>query len=507
MTYQESYDKLLDIVHTYDDLGSAQALMGWDQRVLMPSNAAEARGDVLATVGKLAHEIFTSDETGELLDRLAEYEESLPFDSDEASIIRVTRRDYERMKIYPSEFEAEFARAGILGYQAWIEAREAQDFKSFLPALARIVDLLRQQIEMYKAVHPEVRDDYDVLLNDFEPFLTAPEVDVVFDRLKAATLPLVRQVVEYADKVDDSFTTGHFPAAKLEQLSRKVASRLGVTEDGWRLDPTVHPFASTIALDDVRLTTKYVESQVHSSYFSTMHEFGHGLYESNVGRSLARTTLQRGASMAWHESQSRMWENLVGRGRPHWDWAMPVMREVFPGGFDQISPDQMYRAVNKLGPSLIRTEADELTYNLHIILRYELERDIFARRVELKDLPEAWNTKMREYFGLDVPNDTIGVMQDVHWSEGLFGYFPTYSLGNVLSLQLWQRISEELPDLNASVARGETGDLSEWLKAEIHQHGRKYTPKELLNKVLGTDAFDPEPLVGYLTSKVNDLYG
>jgi carboxypeptidase Taq len=237
-----------------------------------------------------------------------------------------------------------------------------------------------------------------------------------------------------------------------------------------------------------------------------MHEFGHGLYESNVGRGLARTGLQRGASMAWHESQSRMWENLVGRGRAHWDWAMPVMREVFPGEFDAISPDQMYRAVNKLGPSFIRTEADELTYNLHIILRYELERDIFARRVALEDLPEAWNARMREYFGLEVPNNTIGVMQDVHWSEGLFGYFPTYSLGNVLSLQLWQRIRQELPNLDAGIATGETGELSAWLKENIHQHGRKFTPKELLQKVLGVETFDPEPLIGYLEAKVNDLY-
>jgi carboxypeptidase Taq len=506
VTDQESYEKLLDIVHTVKDLGAVQSLLSWDQSVLMPPNGAGARGEAMATVGKLSHEIFIADETGELLDKLKSFEESLDPDSDEASIIRTTRRDYERRKIYPPEFVAEVSKAEILGYQAWLEAREAQDYAHFLPALSHNVDLLRQQIAIYKDHHPEVQDDYDVLLHDYEPFLTAPEVDVVFDRLKAATIPLVRQVVDYADCVDDSFLNGHFPASKLEALSRHVAKSLGVKEDGWRLDPTVHPFATTISLGDIRLTTKYLESNVMSSYFSTMHEFGHGLYEANVAPALERTTVQRGASMAWHESQSRMWENLVGRGRPHWDWATPIIREYFPGEFDDVTPDQFYRAVNKMQPSLIRVEADELTYNLHIILRYELERDIFANRVELKDLPEAWNSKIRDYFGIEVPNDVEGVMQDVHWSAGMFGYFPTYALGNVVSLQLWQRIRKAIPDLDGKISRGETAELAEWLRVEIHQHGRKYVPKQLLQKVLGTDAFNPEPLVAYLTGKVNDLY-
>ncbi|MEJ7838433.1 MAG: carboxypeptidase M32 [Thermomicrobiales bacterium] len=507
MTDHERYEQLLKTIHTVKDLDSVQSLLGWDQRVLMPTNAAAARGETLATVGKLAHEIFTSEATGELLDQLTSYESSLDPDSDAASIIRVTRQDYEKTQIYPSEFLAEGARAGILGYQAWIEARETQDFKAFLPALTRLVDLRRQQIAIYKNAHPDVADDYDVLLNDFEPLLTAVEVDGVFDRLKQATIPLVQHVVEHADSVDDSFLNGHFPVEKLEVLSRKIGRSLGTTEEGWRLDPTVHPFASSIALGDIRLTTKYLESNVFSSYFSTMHEFGHGLYESNVAPALGRTTVQRGASMAWHESQSRMWENLVGRGRSHWDWATPLVQGVFPGQFDSTTPDQFYRAVNKLGPSLIRVEADELTYNLHIILRYELERDIFANRVELSDLPEAWNAKINDYLGIPVPNDTLGVMQDVHWGEGLFGYFPTYTLGNVVSLQLWKRIQDEIPDLEGKISRGETAELSEWLRSEIHQHGRKFAPKALLQKVLGTDTFDAEPLISYLTKKVHSLYG
>jgi carboxypeptidase Taq len=498
---------LLDVVHTVRDLGSAASLAAWDQRVLMPRNGAEARGETLATLTRLSHEIFTADTTGELLDSLKQHEASLDPDSDEAAIIRVTRRDYEKRRIYPAVFEAEMARAENAGYTAWIAARESKDFGDFLPALERVVELKRQQIAIYKGAHPEITDDYDVMLDDFEPGLSAVEVDTVFDRLKTATLPLVQEVVDRADRVDNSFVQGSFDVARQEAISREVAAALGVTEDGWRLDPTVHPFASTIALGDTRLTTRYLEHQLLSSYYGTMHEFGHGLYEAQVSSTLGRTTVQRGASMAWHESQSRSWENLVGRSRAHWTWATPVVKRHFPGAFDDRTPDDFYRAANKFGPSLIRVEADELTYNLHIILRYELERDIFANRVALADLPEAWRSKMRDYLGIEVPDDVLGVMQDVHWSEGLFGYFPTYALGNVVALQLWGPITAAVPNLEDKIAAGDFVDLKEWLRVNIHQHGRKYMPKELLQRVVGVDVFDPEPLIAYLGAKVDELYG
>jgi carboxypeptidase Taq len=417
------------------------------------------------------------------------------------------RRDFEKAKIIPSDLAARASRAGSAGYQAWVEARSTSDFSKLRPALEEIIALRREEIDLVRAARPEFTDDYDVLLDDYEPGLTAVEVERVFDRLKAAAIPLVQRVRERQDRVDDAPVRGAFPVDTQRTLVTTIAKRLGFSDETWRLDPTHHPFATSIGVNDIRITTRYYEDFLNPALFGTMHEFGHGLYEHGVSRTLERTPLQRGASMAFHESQSRMWENLIGRGRPFWTYALPVLRKALPDQFKGVSEDDMYRAVNRFGPSLIRVEADELTYNLHIILRFELERDIFAGRVDVNDLPEAWNAKMREYLGIDVSDDAHGVLQDVHWGSGLFGYFPTYALGNVVALQLWQRITRELPDLDADVAAGEFGELRAWLAQNIHQHGRKFTPGELLERTVGTPSFDPEPLVAYLAAKVDALYG
>lgn len=262
-----------------------------------------------------------------------------------------------------------------------------------------------------------------------------------------------------------------------------------------------------MAISDIRITTRYLPNFFNSAFFGSMHEFGHGLYERQVSLELNRTNLASGTSMAWHESQSRMWENLVGRGRPFWDWAIGPVRDAFPDTFGAASPDDVYRAVNTMHPSLIRVEADELTYNLHIILRFELEREILSGDVALKDLPEAWNQKMEDYLGIRPPDDADGVLQDVHWSSGLFGYFPTYALGNVLSLQLWDRITQEVPGLEDGFRAGEFGPLRDWLGENVHQHGSKFLPKDLMERVLGTRKLDPVPLTNYLEAKVQDLYG
>lgn len=489
------------------DIRGAIALMGWDQRTIMPQRGEAVRANRLATLSRIAHETFTSDETGHLLEALGEYENGLPFEDNDASTIRVARRDYEKMKVIPSDLAVRMSRASSAGYQAWVEARSTSDFSKLLPVLERIVELKREEITLFRAAREDIADDYDVLLDDFEPGLTAAEVTRVFDRLKAATIPLVQRVRERADRVDDSPVRGAFAVDVQRTLVTTIAKRLGFTDDAWRLDPTQHPFASSIGVNDIRITTRYYDDFLNPALFGTMHEFGHGLYEHGVSEALERTPLQRGASMAFHESQSRMWENLIGRGRPFWTYGLPELSDAFPNQFAGVTEDGMYRAVNKLGPSLIRVEADELTYNLHIILRFELERDIFAGRVALADLPAAWNAKMTEYLGLHVPDDARGVLQDVHWGSGLMGYFPTYALGNVVSLQLWERITQEIPDLDALVAAGEFSPLREWLAENIHQHGRKFTPGELLQRSVGTSSFDPQPLITYLTAKVDSLYG
>lgn len=503
----ETYSKLLARLKQVNDIQGSAGLLGWDQRTFMPAMGAGTRSERLATLSGLAHSIFTDDETGALINALSGFETSLPHESDEASMVRHVRKTYRKAKAIPTDLASDMSRAEILGYSAWIEAKQDGDFSKFLPSLERIVDLRRQQIELVRASFPDIEDDYDVLLDDFEPDLKASEIDVVFDRLKEATIPLVGIVNERSELVHDHLVHGHFPIDQQKQLIHYVIERLGFESSSWRLDETMHPFASPMGIRDIRITNHYYEDFFNPALFGTMHEFGHGLYERNVSGSLDRTPLARGASMSWHESQSRMWENLVGRNRPFWDWATPQAHRFLPDAFEGVGPDDIYRAVNKFGPSLIRIEADELTYNLHIILRYELERDIFARRVTLADLPEAWNEKFRTYFGLEVPNNSVGVLQDVHWGSGLFGYFPTYALGNVVALQLWSRVTTEISNIEELISQGEFAPLREWLRSEIHQYGSKFTPKELLVKVLNVDTFDPEPLIAYLQAKVGSLYG
>ncbi|MGC4190162.1 MAG: carboxypeptidase M32 [Thermomicrobiales bacterium] len=503
----ETYDALLHRLQKINDIEGALALLGWDQQTKMPPAGGAARAERIATLAGIAHEMATSEELGSLIDALGNYETSMPPESDEACLIRIARRQYEKARVIPTSLATEMSRAEALGYAAWTKAKESGDFKAFLPALTNIVDLTKQYIDLVKATNPDVADDYDILLDNFEPMLTAAEVDVVFDRLKEATIPLVGIVSERADLVHDDLIHQTFPVPIQRAFIDTLAATLGVDPASWRIDDTVHPFANPIALEDIRITNHYYEHTIGPVLFGTMHEFGHGLYERQVSPSVARTPLQRGASMAWHESQSRTWENLIGRGRPFWDWATPQLASAFPDQLGDATPDALFQAVNRLGPSPIRIEADELTYNLHIILRYELERDIFAGRVDLADLPEAWNAKISQYLGIPVPNDSVGVLQDVHWGSGLFGYFPTYALGNVVALQVWQRIVRELPNLNAQVSAGEFASLREWLGETIHRHGRKYTPKDLLQRVVGTDTFDPEPLIAYLQGKVHTLYG
>ncbi|MDQ3657300.1 MAG: carboxypeptidase M32, partial [Chloroflexota bacterium] len=422
-------------------------------------------------------------------------------------IIRVARRDYQKIRLVPTELKVALMNASNEGYSAWVEARGASDFSKLQPYLETHVTLHKEMIRHVRQADDSFDEDYDVLLNDYEPGLKSSEVTRVLDELKSATIPLVDRVRERADRVDDSWVHGDFPVDVQEPAVLKVVHQLGFTDDAWRLDVTQHPFASSPGIDDIRITTRYHDDFLNPAWFGTMHEFGHGLYEHGVSKTLERTPLARGASMAFHESQSRMWENLIGRGRPFWNWGLPVLKEAYPEKYAGATEDDIYRAVNKLEPSLIRVEADELTYNLHIILRFEIERDLFSGKIEVADLPEVWNANVKKYLGLDVPNDAEGVLQDVHWGLGMFGYFSTYALGNVVSLQLWDRIRRDLPSLDEQTASGEFAELRSWLKENIHQHGRKYRPGELLNRVVGTERFEAAPLIRYLTAKVDDLYG
>lgn len=484
------------------DLNKVAGVLGWDQQVMMPPKGAAARAEQMATIGRIAHEKFTSDEMGTLLEELRPYEESLPYESDEASLIRVARKDYQKSVRVPAALRAEMTRSSAQANAVWVEARKKSDFQAFLPTIEKQIELRHRYIECF----PPVEQDYDVLLDDFERGMLTREVKATFDELKKDLVPLIAAIAEKSETVSDEVLHGHFAVDQQEAFCRSVIERFGFTRDAWRLDPTVHPFASGSAIEDIRITTRYYQDFLNPALFGSMHETGHGLYENGVSLALGRTLLARGASLGLHESQSRMWENLVGRSRPFWKFFYPSLQETFPAQFGNVSLETFYRAINKVQPSLIRVEADEATYNLHIILRFELEQEMIAGKVALKDLDEIWNARMKEYLGIVVPNSAVGVLQDVHWSSGLIGYFPTYSLGNIISCQIWERVLQEIPDLYQQFERGEFMVLREWLRENLHRHGRKFSPKETLQKVAGKPAIDVRPYVRYLKAKFGEIY-
>jgi carboxypeptidase Taq len=493
--FEELKSRLAEVV----DLTRISHLLDWDQQVLMPVGAGELRAEEVATLDRLTHERLTSDEIGRLLDELLPYEESLDPESDEASLIRVARRDWEKAKKIPSKLRGEIAHAGAIGLPAWIQARQNSDFKAFLPYLERNVELKHRYIECFDGAS----SPYDILLDDFEEGMKTAEVKAVFAELKREITPLIEQAA--ANPVDDSFLHQTFPVEAQRRVNGELAERLGWDPRYWRFDEIVHPAAYNFGTTDIRITTRYSDAGLES-LFSTMHEFGHGLYERQVDPALERTPLCGGVSLGMHESQSRMWENLVGRSLPFLRFFFPRLQEVFPEQLDSVELEECYRAVNKIQPSLIRVESDQVTYNMHIILRFELEQEILSGAVALKDLPEAWNARMKEYLGIDVPDDRRGVLQDVHWSGGGLGYFPTYSLGNVISLQIWERIREEIPDLDEQFEQGEFGGLRDWLRDNLHRHGRKFTPKETIERAAG-GALDAGPYIRYLKDKVAELSG
>jgi carboxypeptidase Taq len=476
------------------DLTKAATLLFWDQRVMMPPGGAAARAEATATITRLAQERFVAEDIGKLLEDLRGFEESSDYDSFEASLIRVTRRDYEKATRVPPELVGEISRASTLALAAWGPAKEASDFDALRPHLETNLALRHRYIECFDP--PD--ETYDVLLDNFEPNMKTAEVREIFDELKEELVPLIAEIAD-AGEIDDSFLHGRFDEGAQRAFGYQVLERFGYTEEEWRLDETAHPFMTTPGHRDIRLTTKFRPDDL-SSLFGTMHEFGHGVYEWGVDESLARTPLHSGVSLGLHESQSRTWENLVGRSRSFWRYFYPRLQDAFPQ-LGPVDEEAFYRAVNKVHPSLIRIDADEVTYNMHIILRFELEQDLIDGRVDVADLPGAWNAKMDEYLGVDVPDDARGVLQDMHWAAGGFGYFPTYALGNVISVQIWERAKEDLGDLDERFERGEFGELSEWLREHLYVLGRKFTPQETIERVTGSP-IDAKPYVRYLREKL-----
>jgi carboxypeptidase Taq len=489
---QAALAELRERVAEINDLDRTASLLGWDQQVKMPPGGGGVRAEQLATLQRISHEALTSDEIGRLLDRLAAHEDSLDYDSDDAGLIRLVRRDWEKARRVPAELQAEMSRSESLAMPVWVKARQEKDFSQFLPALERNFELRRRYVECFD----EFDEPYDALLDDFEPGMKSAEVRAVFDRLKEEQVPLVAAARAEGER---PLHGRAYPLEGQQAFELKVIERFGYDPSEWRLDTAVHPFASSIAITDIRLTTRYFDDNL-DGLFGTMHECGHGLYENGVARELERTPLAHGASLGFHESQSRMWENLVGRSLPFWRHFYEPLQQTFPDALADVGLDEWYRDVNWVEPSLIRVEADEATYNLHIILRFELEQELLAGTVDLKSLPEIWNERMRNYLGVEPPDDALGVLQDMHWAVGAIGYFSTYALGNVISGQLWEKVNAELPDLPAQFEQGDFSALAAWLRENLWRHGRKYTPRELIERITG-GGLDPEPYLRYLRGK------
>ena len=481
------------------DLGSAAALMHWDERTKMPRRGASARAEHLSTLARITHERRVSDELGRLLDAARSNLDGHGPDSDEARVIAVATREWEKARRVPADLTAEIARAESIAEHAWLSAREAGEFDAFLPHLEHVVDLKRRYVECFEVAHP-----YDALLDDFEPGASTSEVAGILGGLRDGVAPLIERVAA-AEQPDESCLHGDFPIDRQRRMADEIAGSMPFEPGTWRLDDTEHPFAESISSDDVRLTTRYDPTYLGTAIWAVIHEAGHGVYEAGMPKGLARTPAAAPRSLGLHESQSRLWENWVGRGRPFLESLVPRLREHFPETFDAVGPDELYRAANAVRRSLIRVEADELTYNIHVAIRFELELELFEGRIEVADLREAWNARYRDYLGLDVPDDRAGILQDVHWAGGAFGYFPTYSLGNVIAAQLWDRAAADLPDLDAQLAAGDLRPLHAWFAENLYRHAGKYGAAETVERITG-GPIDPAPLVAHLHRKYGELY-
>lgn len=479
------------------DLNAAAALLEWDQETTMPPGAAEARAQQLATLKTLAHEHFTDDTVGSLLTDL---DGGLEDDTDRA-LVRVARRDFDRATKLSADFVARFTRAKARAMEAWKRAREADDFSRFAPHLQEIVNL---SIEQAETVGYEDRR-YDALLDEYEPGATWAEIDRVFRALRAELVPIAEALAE-AESPDDAFLHRPYDEVKQWTFGLDTIRAVGYDFARGRQDRSAHPFSTSFSVTDCRITTRIAPDFFPTGFFGTLHECGHALYEQGVDPSLDRTPLASGTSLGMHESQSRLWENLVGRSRGFWRWAYPCLQSTFPDPLDGVSEDDFYRAVNRVRPSLIRVEADEVTYNLHVMLRFELETKLIDGALAVDDVPEAWNATMFEMLALAPSSDADGCLQDIHWSLGALGYFPTYTLGNLMSVQLFEAAERDLGDLDAQFAAGEFRPLLGWLREHVHRHGRARSADEILHGATG-EPLRVEPWLAYVRRKFGAVYG
>ncbi|CAA9386644.1 MAG: Thermostable carboxypeptidase 1 [uncultured Phycisphaerae bacterium] len=499
---QQAYAALVTELREVSLFASVGAVLSWDEQTFMPPGAAEHRAEQASLVARVTHERATAPRVGELLAAVEHSDLVKDPEGDAAVNVRVARRDYDRATKLPPALVEEMARTEVLAQQAWAEARRKSDYPAFRPWLEKVLKLKRQEC----ACVGYADDPYDALLDQYEPGETAATVRATFEALRGPLVELVGKIVGSGRQAPLHILERHYPAAAQERLSRDAATAAGFDFARGRLDVSVHPFSTQLGRGDVRITTRYDEANFADGFFSTLHEVGHALYNQGLPPAHYGTPRGRDVSLGIHESQSRMWENLVGRSRAFWQHFLPQARAAFPQALAGVSDDQWHFAVNDVRPSLIRTESDEATYNLHVLLRFEVERALLREELSPDDLPTAWDERMERYLGVRPPNDAQGCLQDIHWAGGAVGYFPTYTLGNLYAAQFFERARADLGDLDAQFARGDFKPLLDWLRQNIHDQGMKYAPRDLVRRVTGQD-LQPTALLAHLRRKAAELYG
>lgn len=509
--FEQLTERLREVYH----LARIATLLGWDELCMMPKGGAATRADHKATLEHLVHAGMTSDEVGSLIEDLVPWAETLAYDSFEACYVRVARRNYYRYKKIPPSLVVAMSKAASKSYHAWLEAKAANDFSIWCEPQTEVVRLL---IELAEALgYPESR--YDALLDRREPGIRASQVARLFDRVRAELTPFARAVGEKSDAVDDRVLHQPFDVAKQWDLGVEFVKAIGFDFTRGRIDQAPHPISYSISPGDVRIAPRANPNFIGAWLFSCLHEAGHGIYFQGVpdqfrASPLDGTTAQGanlspvfgGISTGLHEGQSRLWENVLGRSREFWRWAFPKVRAAFPAQTDGTDAEHWYRAVNRSKPSFIRVDADELTYDLHIMLRFDLEKALLDETLKVADLPEAWNERSRVYFGVEPPDDARGVLQDLQWSRGGHTGFPSYTLGNIVSMQLWQKMESEVGPLGEDFAKGSFLGLRDWMRDKLHRHGSSYEPAEVLQRVVGTSELDPAPYLAYLKRKFGEIY-
>ncbi|SPP63345.1 carboxypeptidase M32 [Nitrospira lenta] len=489
-------------------INSAASVLSWDQETYMPAGGGEARAEQIAVLQGIAHDKLVAPDierflaatvdpaTGQAIDQPGDL-----WDEPSRSLLREIWRDFSRAKKLPSDFVIRLSRETSLAQQVWAEAKAQNNFRQFLPNLRTVLALKREEAE-YLGYETS---PYDAMLDAYEPGATIATLRPLFAQMKARLVPLLKRVTQSPNQIDDRILRHAYDQTRQLEFGRLVLVAMGYDFERGRLDLSAHPFTTSFHPTDVRVTTRIHEHELQSCLFSCIHEGGHGLYDQGLDQRYFGTPLGESVSLGIHESQSRMWENSVGRSRAFWQFFYPILQQTFHDQLHGIDLEHFYAAINCVKPSLIRVEADELTYNLHIMLRFEIEQDLIEGRTNPGDLPDIWNQKMQDYLGITPPTDAEGVLQDVHWSFGAFGYFPTYTLGNLYSVQFFEQAKLEMPHLNEEIAAGQLLGLRRWLEQKIHRWGRMFTPDHLARRVTGT-SLNPEPFLTYLETKYSELY-